>query len=461
MPLFPIRRPRSAGYPARPVLTILALVVLAVLSLTACGAGSAIVPAPYPHQLAQVRIAASGDVIPHEAVKAAAAAAGPGAEGWAALLSHVADVFRSADIGFVNMETPVAPGHGHGTHAFLFNAPVALPQALKQSGITVVSFANNHVMDQGWPGFDETLQHLRTIGLTYVGDSDTAASAFQPVVTTNNGIKIGWLGMTRWLNGNRNPSDPSQPRVNFFPYPGEANGTSGADEAQVLAAVKAARAQCDFLIVSVHWGIEYATTPRPEDVTLAHKILDAGATVILGAHPHVLQPVETYRTADGRNAVVFYSLGNFLSNQSRTYIDALMPDSDGDPRDEMIALFSAVKNDYGPAGIRVELGHVGILPAWGVNNRNQLASGRAKTPVIGPILIDREIPALQAQLDPLTKIASAHTADPAAPALTAGQKQQFIALTTRLKLLSDRRRQIVARVGDEYITAPPPLPAKP
>ncbi|MGH9518942.1 MAG: CapA family protein, partial [Terriglobales bacterium] len=230
MPIFSLRRPR----PAR-----LALAVLAALSLTACGAGSAIVPAPYPHQLAQVTIAASGDVIPHEAVKEAAAAAGPGAQGWAVLLSPVADVFQSADIGFVNMETTVAPDHGHGTHAFLFNAPVALPQALKMSGIKIVSFANNHVMDQGWAGFAETRQHLREIGLLFAGTSDNAAHAWEPVITTNNGIKIGWLGMTRWLNGNRNPSDPSQPHINFFPYPGESNGAPGATEDQVLASVKA------------------------------------------------------------------------------------------------------------------------------------------------------------------------------------------------------------------------------
>ncbi len=85
--------------------------------------------------------------------------------------------------------------------------------------------------------------------------------------------------------------------------------------------------------------------------------------------------METYRTQDGRNTVIFYSLGNFLSNQSRTYVDGLMPDKNGDPRDEMIGLFSAVRKDYGPAGVRVELGHVGILPVWGENNRNELASG--------------------------------------------------------------------------------------
>ena len=160
----------------------------------------------------------------------------------------------------------------------------------------------------------------------------------------------------------------------------------------MLDAIKAARAQCDLLVVSIHWGVEYAPAPRPEDVETAHKMLEAGASVIVGHHPHVLQPVETYRTADGRNAVIFYSLGNFFRNQSRNYVDGLMPDKDGDPRDSMIGLFSAVRQDYGPAGSRVELGHVGILPVWGENNRNDLASGRTKTTVIRPLLMDREIP---------------------------------------------------------------------
>jgi poly-gamma-glutamate synthesis protein (capsule biosynthesis protein) len=416
---------------------------------------------PYPHELARVSFAAAGDVIPHEAVRAAAAAAGPGEQGWEALFSDVADVFHSADFGFVNMETPVAPDHSKGSKPFMFDAPIALPQALKAIGIKIVSFANNHVMDQGWPGFTETREHLRETGLLFAGSGDTVAQQWQPVITEANGIKVGWLGMTRWLNGNRNPDKDDQSHVNFFPYAGESGGAPGADEAQVLAAVKAARAQCDFLVISVHWGIEYATAPRPEDVDLAHKMLDAGASVVVGHHPHVLQPVETYRTADGRNTVIFYSLGNFLSNQSRSYVDGLMPDKEGDPRDEMIALFSAVKEDYGPAGTRVELGHAGILPVWEENNRNDIASGKTKIPVIRPILIDREIPKLQARLDELTKIANENKADPSAPAFSADQQKEFIAVTNQLKLLDDRRLQIVARVGDEYITDPPKLAARP
>ena len=436
---------------------LLALAAVGVALIPALhGRRQAAVVIPYPHDVAQVSFAVAGDVIPHEAVRAAAKAAGDGEAGWAALFSDVSDVFEGADFGFVNLETPVAPENSKGTKPFMFDAPVELPEALKASGIKIVSFANNHVFDQGWAGFTESREHLKDIGLIAVGTSDNAATAWQPVITEANGIKVGWLGMTRWLNGNRNPDKDDQPHVNFFPYPGEAGGAPGADEATVLAAVKAARAQCDLLVVSVHWGIEYATAPRPEDVDLAHKMLEAGATVIVGAHPHVLQPMETYKTQDGRDTLIFYSLGNFLSNQSRSYVDGLNPDSNGDPRDEMIGLFAAVKRDYGLAGVRVELGHVGMLPVWEENNRNELAAGSEKKPVIKPVLIDREIPPLQARLDELNKKA----AQPGA-GLTTDEKKDFIETTERLKLLMDRRALILARVGDDYLMAPPKLAAKP
>jgi poly-gamma-glutamate synthesis protein (capsule biosynthesis protein) len=447
----------------------LLLVVAAVTAIQLSGFHGrrlAAIVVPYPHELAQVSFAVAGDVIPHEAVRAAAGAAvaagdPTNSQGWGALLSDVSDVFKRADFGFVNLETPVAPAHSHGSKPFMFDAPVALLDGLKASGIKIVSFANNHVMDQGWPGFTETREHLREEGLLFAGSGDTVQQQWQPVITEANGIKVGWLGMTRWLNGNRNPDKDDQPHVNFFPYPGEAGGAPGADEAQVLEAVKAARAQCDFLVVSIHWGIEYAPAPRPEDVDVAHKMLEAGASVIVGHHPHVLQPVETYTTQDGRNTVIFYSLGNFLSNQSRTYVDGLMPDKDGDPRDEMIAEFSAVRKDYGPAGIRVELGHVGILPVWGENNRNDIAAGRTKTAIIRPILMDREIPRLQARLDELNKLNAAPDASAGATVFTADQKKEFIDVTNRLKLLTDRRALLLARTGDDYVTDPPKEPVKP
>ncbi len=456
---------RKHGRLAGDVLAVAAIGAFLLAGVHSVRPAAAVVP--YPHEVAQVTFAVAGDVIPHEPVRAAAAAAGEGAEGWGALFSDVSDVFRAADFGFVNLETPSAPAHSKGSKPFIFDAPLVLLDALKANGIKIVSFANNHVMDQGWAGFAETRDHLREKGLLFAGSGDTAQQSWQPVITEANGIKVGWLGITRWLNGNHNPDKDDQPHVNFFPYPGESGGAAGMDEAGVLEAVKAARTKCDLLVVSIHWGVEYAPAPRPDDVETAHKILEAGATVIVGHHPHVLQPVETYRThegtdgRDGRNTVIFYSLGNFLSNQSRTYVDGLMPDKAGDPRDALIGLFSAVRKDYGPGGVRVELGHVGILPVWGENNRNELASGKAKTTVIRPVLIDREMPRLQARLDELTKIAEQNkAATPPAP-LTADQQKQFIDLTNRLKLLDDRRRLLLIRTGDEYVTDPPKITPRP
>jgi poly-gamma-glutamate synthesis protein (capsule biosynthesis protein) len=439
---------------------LLPAILLGTLLLTACNNHNAVhaLATPYPREIARITFVAAGDVIPHQAVVQSATAhkTAGNHDGWDTLFADTADLFQSADYGFVNLETPVAPAHSHGSRPFMFDAPIALIQSLHANGVKIVSFANNHVMDQGWPGFTETREHLTQEGLLFTGTSDTAQTAWKPVIVEKNGIKTGWLGMTRWLNGNKNPeksdSGDAQPHVNFFPYPNDSGGAPGLDEAGVIEAVKAARAQCDFLVLSIHWGIEYAPAPRPDDVELAHKLMEAGATVLVGHHPHVLQPVETYQTADNRNTVIFYSLGNFLSNQSRTYIDGLMPDKDGEPRESLVVRFAAAQKDYGPAGRRVELASVGIWPAWEENNRNQLQRGKQHDPEIHPVLIDRAIAPVSAEVDTLEKKGSE---------LTPAEKQQYIEAVTRLKTLQHQREQILARTGDEYAIDPPKLPQKP
>jgi poly-gamma-glutamate synthesis protein (capsule biosynthesis protein) len=217
----------------------------------------------------------------------------------------------------------------------------------------------------------------------------------------------------------------------------------------VLEAVAAARNQCDLLVVSVHWGAEYAAAPLQSDVDLAHKLIDAGASLIVGHHPHVLQTIETYPSSDNRTAVILYSLGNFLSNQSRNFVQGLAPDRTGEPRDSLIVSFAAVKKDYGPAGTRVELGSVGMLPAWTDNNALAVRAGAAKVPLIRPVLIDREIPKLQARVDALQALGSA---------LTAAQKQELVQASTQLQTLTRRRELLLARTGDDYLVAPPVVP---
>jgi len=431
------------------VFSLVALLAAAIIVTK--GRTQAKAPTTYPQEISRVTFAVAGDVIPHQAVveSANAAAAPDNHGGWDALFANVSDVFRNADFGFVNLETPVAPKHSLGSKAFQFDAPLVLLDSLKFNGIKVVSFANNHVMDQGYPGFDETLDHLRDVGLLFVGSGATADAAWQPVILEKNGIRIGWLGMTRWLNGGRNPEKDSEPHVAFFPYPGESNGAPGRDEAGVLDAIKAARAQCDLLLVSIHWGIEYSPMPRPEDVEIAHKFLEAGANAVIAHHPHVLQPIETYVTQDQRKTVIFYSLGNFLSNQSATYVQDLMPDKTAEPRESIIAKFAVVKKDYGPAGIRVELSAVGIMPIWEENNRLELRSGRAKAASIYPVFMDRVIPQLQAQLDQLNQLGAQMSDE---------QKLEFTQVSNQLAMLKHQREMVLDRTGDEYVVPPPALP---
>jgi len=428
----------------------------------------------YPREIARINFAAAGDVIPHQAVTQAAAAQsqiyppasttsdpstgkdGAGSEatagnhaGWDGLFAGVADVFRQADYGFVNLETPVAPMHSKGSKPFQFDAPIALLQSLKFSGVKIVSFANNHVFDQGHVGFFESLDHLREQGLLFTGAGADAEQAWKPVIVEKNGIKVGWLGMTRWLNGNRNPEKNSDPHVAFYPYPDQSDGAPGRDDAGVLEAVKAARAECDLLIVSIHWGIEYATAPNPQDVEIAHNMLEAGASAVIGHHPHVLQPIETYLTHDKRNTVIFFSLGNFLSNQSRNYVSGLTPDKAGEQRDSLIVRFSVVKKDYGPAGTRIELADMGILPVWTENNHLLVKGGHAKALFIGPVFMDREIPKLQARYDELDHLGAQ---------LTAEQKQELVQVSSRLQMLKHRRELLLARTGDDFVIPPPAIP---
>ena len=157
--------------------------LLLISSGLPAGRANAVEAPPKAREISRVTFAVAGDVIPHQAVVQSAAAQDQAAKssasaqggtdlhgGWDALFASVADVFRHADFGFVNLETPVAPNSSRGSKPFQFDAPIALVQSLKASGVRIVSFANNHVFDQGQPGFAETLQHLKEEGLLFAKD---------------------------------------------------------------------------------------------------------------------------------------------------------------------------------------------------------------------------------------------------------------------------------------------------
>jgi len=143
-----------------------------------------------------------------------------------------------------------------------------------------------------------------------------------------------------------------------------------ADEPMLFAAIKAARQQADFVVLSFHWGVQYETTPRPEYPPLAERLIDAGVDVILGHHAHVVQPIATHTAPDGREGVIAYSLGNFVSNMASEYRLGHR-DSNGNTRDGMLLQLSFVK---GPGDER-SVEDVRVVPLWTDSQRGGRPGG--------------------------------------------------------------------------------------
>lgn len=382
---------------------------------------------PAPTILATARLAAVGDLLMHETVKNSAAAAnqkGPDGgslnhEGYDALFEGVADALREADLVFANLETPIAPTTNKGSRPFVFNAPPALLPALQGIGVGLVSFANNHVYDQGLAGFLETLDVLEAAGLPQVGAGKTCPEAEKAKILEVQGIRIAFIGATRLFNENENRGR-NHPCAFLL------------DETIALREAKAAReAGAELVVLSAHWGIEYSTAPREQEVALAHRLLDGGFDAILGHHPHVLQPLEVYETQDGRLTFVAYSLGNFISNQSRTFVQGVHPDKMGNPRDGVILRFSAVRKDYG-GEIRTEWADLVAEPVWTENNALARQRDKKLAPRVRVIHVDRRLDALREEVGAVSG-------------------EESLPLQKEIEALESRRQQAGRILGEDFL----------
>ncbi|HET8900789.1 MAG TPA: CapA family protein [Holophagaceae bacterium] len=304
-----------------------------------------------PAPVSQITLVATGDIMMHADVKQAAAQ-----RGFDALWADFAPVWKSADVAFANLETPVAPTTGRPGKPYQFNAPEELPKALKDAGLQVLSTANNHAFDQGPKGIVETLQRLHDGGLVTIGTGATKAESEQAVFLERNGLKLAFLGFSDIFNNDLD-HNPSKPWVRKL------------DLDAACAAVAEARKQADAVIVSVHWGIEDHHDPTPRQQEAAARLVAAGADLILGHHPHVLQPV-AWVYAGGRKGLAAYSLGNFISNQNRVYRATDKPVM-GDERDGLLLRVVLRKS---PGG--VEIVSAEGDPLWCENNWRDRKAGR-------------------------------------------------------------------------------------
>lgn len=278
----------------------------------------AVAQAPAPQR---VTLVFGGDVIPHEPLKDVAKARAreadggvSGHDGWASMLDGLAPALERSDFAIVNLEAPIVTLARPETGGWLFSGPPALLGALKAAGVDVATFANNHCLDQHREGIVSTREHLEAAGLRSAGADLDAARAWAPLVLEKNGLRVGVLAVTRFLNGFNNKKDEALPHVPAVPYDDTPIGGGRSVEA-FLAHVRAQAQAVDALVVFIHWGAEYKPAPAPEDRRLAQQLLDAGAFAVIGHHPHVLQPVEYLARADGTRGLVAFSLGNLLSNQ--------------------------------------------------------------------------------------------------------------------------------------------------
>lgn len=214
------------------------------------------------------------------------------------LFDAVADIFAGCDVVLGNLECTL-PGDGPcvPTEPRVV-ATEELVRAVGQAGFTHVTLANNHMFDCLHAGFTRTRRFVMGMGVSCFGAGDDLSDAFAPAFAEAAGIRITFLGAVDECTG-----------VSQFADQGRW-GVAPLDMDRLLPQISKLAEQVDHVVVSAHWGEERLGIPSPSQIAQAHAMVDAGASMILGHHPHVLQGLEVYR-----GAPIIYSLGNFVANE--------------------------------------------------------------------------------------------------------------------------------------------------
>lgn len=217
-------------------------------------------------------------------------------QGYGYAWSGLGGLFRRDDLTVVNVECPVTDRGAQLVKEFSFHGtPAALP-AMRRAGVDVGSLANNHAYDRGPDGVVDSRQNLARAGIAPVGAGKDQAEALEPATFEIEGWTIAVLGFDEVLDPLYEVAGPHKPGT-----------AAGHDFSLMIRAVRAARSHADIVVVMIHWGVELDTQPRDYQVVEGHRLIDAGADVIFGAHSHRLQPMSVYH---GRP--IFWSLGNFV-----------------------------------------------------------------------------------------------------------------------------------------------------
>lgn len=256
----------------------------------------------------RVSFVAVGDNLIHDTIYEQAAARSSGGYDFEYAYQNIAHKIESKDIAVLNQETIISTEHNVSNYP-QFNSPVEVGEEMLEIGFDVFNIATNHSVDCGEKGLISTINYWKSKNAITTGAYLNEADYQNIPVSEVNGVKIAYVGYTgaepQPTNGLNLPSDTDVILMRV------------EDEERIKQRVMAADAIADFVVVNAHWGAEYTHEPSEIQKEFAVKLGEWGADVIIGTHPHVIQPVEFITNSDGSQTLVAYSLGNFISAQNR------------------------------------------------------------------------------------------------------------------------------------------------
>ncbi len=221
------------------------------------------------------------------------------------IYKNVEEAISSADIAFINQETVCSQSFAPESYP-QFNSPVDLTYDIADVGFDVVCLANNHMLDKGALGLYDAYNNWNDRGVCVIGTYEEKESGKYITYYEKNGITVAFVAYTEFTNLAEDPANKGL----YAPY---------LKQSDVAGDISEADENADIVIVSVHWGEEGSFTPNELQKTYAQTMADNGADVIIGHHPHVIQPIEWLEGKDGNKTLCAYSLGNFVHEQNRDY----------------------------------------------------------------------------------------------------------------------------------------------
>ncbi|MBK7996906.1 MAG: CapA family protein [Blastocatellia bacterium] len=212
--------------------------------------------------------------------------------------SGLAELLDSTDFNFGNLESPISGSDKPGPpHSLVFNTPIRNVEGLKRYKFKVLNLANNHALDQRAAGLENTRKVLAENEITYLGVGADLSEAWKPKIITVNGLRLGFLGASY-----ASVNDGGVARNNLV--------ARIEDTEYLKNSLESLKKDADFIVVTMHAGVEYVRQPHQPQIDFAHAAIDYGADLVIGAHPHWIQIIEKYK-----DKYIFYSLGNFIFDQ--------------------------------------------------------------------------------------------------------------------------------------------------